>query len=435
MTTYAVLEQIPLEIVPGDELTCGLTVRNNSDVVEAYQFEVVGEVAQWTVVEPSELSVFPGTEQSVTVRFQSPRSWRVRPGEMPFAIRVLPTERPGDAVAPEGVLFVHAFTETTAEIIPRTSTGRRNARHEVAVDNRGNVPIIADVQGLDPDGQLNLRSRPPRVEIAPGSTEFVRIQVRHRRWLWQGTPVTHPFQVQVTPEAAVDPPMPADAPIVLDAGAVQTALIPRGLRRLVAALLVAAVLLAGAWFLLLRPAIRSTATEAVEKPLKTVADKAESAGKKADDAKETADNTEAVVNSGGGPPSSAPPSTGAVKISTAPVTVNLQTNLGASATAKTDKLTVKAKTTLIVTDLVLQNPQGDAGRVDVIVDDKAILTLSLANFRDLDYHFVSPIQINSGKVLALRTVCQTPGPPIVGTTAGQCRVSMFATGTNRIRSK
>jgi hypothetical protein len=207
------------------------------------------------------------------------------------------------------------------------------------------------------------------------------------------------------------------------------------LRRLVAALLVAAVLLAGAWFLLLRPAIRSTATEAVEKPLKTVADKAESAGKKADDAKETADNTEAVVNSGGGPPSSAPPSTGAVKISTAPVTVNLQTNLGASATAKTDKLTVKAKTTLIVTDLVLQNPQGDAGRVDVIVDDKAILTLSLANFRDLDYHFVSPIQINSGKVLALRTVCQTPGPPIVGTTAGQCRVSMFATGTNRIRSK
>jgi len=266
MTTYAVLEQIPLEIVPGDELTCGLTVRNNSDVVEAYQFEVVGEVAQWTIVEPPELSVFPGTEQSVTVRFQSPRSSRVRPGETPFAIRVLPTERPGDAVAPEGVLFVHGFTETTAEITPRTSTGRRNARHEVAVDNRGNVPIVADVLAVDPDRRLNLRSRPPRVTIAPGSTEFVRVQVRHRRWLWQGTPITNPFQVHITSEAAVDPPLPAEAPIVLEAGAVQTALIPRGLRRLAAALLALVLLAAGAWFLLLRPAVRSAAAEAVEKP-------------------------------------------------------------------------------------------------------------------------------------------------------------------------
>jgi hypothetical protein len=435
MTTYAVLEQIPLELNPGDELTCGLTVRNNSDVVEAYRFEVVGEVAQWTVLDPPELSVYPGTEQNVTVRFQPPRSSRVRPGEIPFAVRVLPAERPADAVAPEGIITVGGFTETTAEITPRTSSARRNARHEVAVDNRGNVPIVAVVTGLDPDDQLRLRSRPTQITVPPGSTEFVKVHVRHRRWLWQGEPVTHPFQVEVVGNAATEPPLPPDPPIRMDAGAVQTALIPRGLRRLAFALLALAVLAAGAWFLLLRPAVKSAAKEAVQQPLQEVAAKADTAGKKADDAKTKADNTEQQVAGGTNGAQKPKPADGdAVTTKTAPTTINLATTQTPSSTAKTDSHTVKAKTTLVLTDLVLQNPQGDEGRVDVLVSGKPILTLSLANFRDLDYHWVSPIEIPAKKNLSLRTVCQKPGTPIVGQTAGQCRVLMFATGTNKVKS-
>lgn len=438
MTTYAVLEQIPLEIMPGDELTCQLTVRNNSDVVEAYRFEVVGEVAQWTVLDPPELSVYPGTEQNVSVRFQPPRSSRVRPGEIPFAVRVLPTERAADAVAPEGIVTVGGFTETTSEITPRTSSARRNAKHEVAVDNRGNVPIVATVTGIDPDDQLRLRSRPTQVTVAPGSTEFVKVHVKHRRWLWRGTPATHPFQVEVAAHAVTEPPLPPEPPILLDAGAVQTALIPAGLRNVALALLALAVLAAGAWFLLLRPAVKSAAEEAVAQPLQEVAAKADTAGKKADDAKTKADNTEQTVANGGangnGVPKPKPGAGDEVTTKTLPTTINLNTNQGPSSNARTDTHTVGSRSTLVITDLVLQNPQGDEGRVDVVVSGKPILTLSLANFRDLDYHFVSPIEVPAGKNLSLRTVCQKPGTPIVGTTAGQCRVLMFATGTNRTRS-
>ena len=437
MTTYAVLEQIPLEIMPGDELTCQLTVRNNSDVVEAYRFEVVGEVAQWTVLDPPELSVYPGTEQNVTVRFQPPRTSRARPGEIPFAVRVLPTERAEDAVAPEGILLVGGFTETTAEITPRTSSARRAAKHEVAVDNRGNVPIVATVTGIDPDDQLRLRSRPTQVTVAPGSTEFVKVHVKHRRWLWQGTPATHPFQVEVAAHALIEPPLPPEPPILLDAGAVQTALIPAGLRNLAIGLLALALLAAGAWFLLLRPAVQSAAEEAVQQPLKEVAAKADTAGKKADDAKTKADTTEQTVANGGANGGVQKPKPGAgeeVNTKTSPTTINLATNQTPSSTARTDTKTVASRTTLVITDLVLQNPQGDEGRVDVLVSGKPILTLSLANFRDLDYHFVSPIEVPAGKNLSLRTICQKPGTPIVNTTAGQCRVLMFATGTNRTRS-
>jgi hypothetical protein len=440
MTTYAVLEQIPLEIVPGSELTCGLTVRNNSDVVEAYQFELVGEPAQWTVLEPAELSVYPGTEQTVTVRFQPPRSSRVHPGEVPFAIRVLPTERPGDAVTPEGTLLVQGFTETTAEITPRTSTGRRRARHEVAIDNRGNVPIVAGVAGTDPDNQLVINPRLERVTVDAGATEFVKINVKHRRWYWQGTPVTHPFQILVTPQAMVEPAIEADPVIALDAAAVQIALIPRGLRRFALAALALLLLGAGAWFLLLRPAVKSAAQQAVEQPLAQVAEKADTADQKADaagvdaqDAKDVLTGKKKTTNEGEKAIVTPPAATGGGGTTSSPVQVKLQTNLPAGATPRNDTLTIKEKTTLIVTDIVLQNPQGDTGRVDVVVDGTPILTLSLANFRDLDYHFVSAVEIPEKKTLTLRTTCQTPGQPIVGTTAGQCRVFMFATGSNRVR--
>lgn len=428
MTTHAVLEPIPLEVVPGESLTCGLTIRNNSDVVDAYQFEVVGAPAPWTLVEPADPSLYPGTEMTVAVRFQPPRSSQAPAGEMPFAVRVQPVQRPQEAVAPEGVLKVLPFTATTAEITPRTSTGRRRAKHEVAIDNRGNVPITANLAGADPDRQLTIRPRPAAVVVAPGRAEFATVGLRHRRRLWRGTPVTRPFQVVVDTQA--------DPPIRLDAGTVQVPIIPRGAGRVAALAALLALLLLGAWFMLLKPAVKSAAEEAVERPLTQISQRADDANQKAEQAANTAERAQTAT--GGNAAANAPETPAAVAATpapaagTVPITVRLQTSLAASTTPGTNAFTVPARTTLVVTDLVLQNPQGDTGRVDVVVDGNTILTLSLANFRDLDYHFVSPIQVPAGKTLAIRTTCQAPGPPIVGTSGSRCRVSMFATGVKRV---
>jgi hypothetical protein len=427
MTLLAALESIPLEVVPGESLTCGLTIRNNSDVVDAYQFEVVGVPAPWTLVEPANPSLYPGTEMTVAVRFQPPRSSQAPAGETPFAVRVQPVQRPQDAVAPEGVLNVLPFTATTAEITPRTSKGRRRAKHEVAIDNRGNVPVTANLAGADPDGQLAVRPRPAAVVVGPGRAEFATIGLRHRRRLWRGAPVTRPFQVTVDTQA--------DPPIRLDAGTVQVPIIPRGAGRVAALAALLALLLVGAWFLLLKPAVTSAAEEAVEQPLTQISQRADDAKQKADKAADTAEQAR-TASGGNAPANAATPgpvaATPARAAGTVPVTVRLQTSLAASSTPGTNSFTVPARTTLVVTDLVLQNPQGDTGRVDVVVDGTTILTLSLANFRDLDYHFVSPIQVPAGKTLAIRTTCQSPGPAIVGTSGSRCRVSMFATGVKRV---
>lgn len=426
MTTLASLDPAALDVVPGEQATCGLTVRNNGDIVESYQLQVVGEVAPWTVLDPPTLTLYPGTEQRVTMTFAPPRSFRAGIGELPYAVRVLPAERPVYAVAPEGTINVLPFSETTAEIIPRTSKGRRRAKHEVAVDNRGNVPIIAEVVGGDPDNQLFVTPSPARLQVPPGQALFTTVGIRNRKRYWTGPPITRPFQVMVTPEN--------EQPITLDAATLQLPILPRNFGKVVAALAALALLAAGAWYFLVKPAVSSAAKEAVATPLAQVSAKADSADKKANDAQNSANDAAAAAAKPSASPSASkkasPKPSGAVA-TTAPLALQLNTTVNPG-TAGTATQTVPAKRQFAVTDIVLENPQGDVGRMDVIVNGNTVLTLSLANFRDLDYHFVSPIDSNATNTVQVRVTCQTPGPTLTGSTGGsKCREFVFLSGANR----
>ena len=51
-----------------------------------------------------------------------------------------------------------------------------------------------------------------------------------------------------------------------------------------------------------------------------------------------------------------------------------------------------------VTDIVLQNPTGDIGSVQISRDARVLMTSALENFRDLDLHFVAPYMFRPGRV-------------------------------------
>ena len=62
--------------------------------------------------------------------------------------------------------------------------------------------------------------------------------------------------------------------------------------------------------------------------------------------------------------------------------------------------------TLFLTDLVFSNPSDTAiGEIRLARSGEPLLVLQLQNFRDLDFHFVTPIVVASGQELAL--VCPT----------------------------
>jgi hypothetical protein len=59
---------------------------------------------------------------------------------------------------------------------------------------------------------------------------------------------------------------------------------------------------------------------------------------------------------------------------------------------KTANNVIPAGKSLFLTDIIVQNPQGDSGTLVINgPDSKPLLSFGLDNFRDLDYHFVAPI--------------------------------------------
>ncbi|BCJ56868.1 COG1470 family protein [Micromonospora endophytica] len=435
MTTEAFLDADLVEVGPGSESSCRLEIRNTGSIVESYAIEVLGEPADWTSVEPPAVTVYPGDTGTALVRFHPPRSAQVVAGDRPFAVRVTPTERPDAQVVPEATVRVLPFAAVAPEILPRTSHGRRTGRHEVSVANVGNIPLGVALSGSDPNNQLAFAIRPEVLTVAPGEAAFVQVRARSRKWLWRGQPVTRPFQVDVVADEV--------EPARLDAATVQQPVLPAGIGRVVAALLVLALLGAGLWYALLRPSVKSLAEEAAQEQVAPVAQQAQAADTRAQEAQTKADQAAAAVSAAPvapRPTRSPSPTAGTGVPALPPGADSFSRRLAVTAPAgatRTDQYTVPARRVVVLTDIFLQNPQGDEGRLDLVIDGTTVQTVALQNFRDLDYHVVSPIEIPADAVVTLRVNCRQAGTALdgVGGGGGQCRDFALLNGYIRTVSR
>ncbi|QUQ65952.1 DUF4232 domain-containing protein [Kutzneria sp. CA-103260] len=245
-------------VAPGATATTRLTIRNDSEIVEAYTFEVVGPCAPWAVVEPERLRLYPGTSEFVTVRLTPPRSPEVRAGELPLAVRVLPAQRPRLATVPETTVTIEPFTQLTAALAPRRRRAAWRANFHVRLANQGNTPIDVGLDASDPGEELRYGGVPSSTALRPGEDAEVRLRVRGASPIWFGRPVTSPFQVTATPKDTQESKE-------LDGELVQTALLPRWPLALLPVLL-ALVLV---WFTLVRPAVDSAAKPVADSPSPT----------------------------------------------------------------------------------------------------------------------------------------------------------------------
>ena len=382
-------------VIPGGQATVIVRVRNSGTVVDQVGLEILGDARAWSTVEPLTLSLFPGAEGSATITFAPPRSSKVAAGAMTFGLRADSKEDPAGSVVDEGVLEVASFSDVSAEVVPRSSRGSTGATHDVAVDNRGNVTLNATLTAVDSDRLLAFEIRPPALLAAPGAATFAKVRVKPLKTFWLGAPVTRPFQLQV---AAPDAP-----PVTLDGSLLQGPILPRWTLRAIALgllLVVAGIVL---WLTLIRPAIESTARAQAEEVLAAVGiTPPPSAG-----AGGGSGGASASPSTSGG--ASASPGASAPGSSTAPSTPPIPGGV----TPTDGRLVVPAAPlapppgqSLFLTDLVFSNPSNTAvGEIRLARSGEALLVLQLENFRDLDFHFVTPIVVASGQDLAL--VCPT----------------------------
>src|SRR5215212_685676 len=201
------LGQALLPVEPGGEASVEVTLQNNGTVVDQFTIEVLGDAGGWATADPPSLSLFPGAQEKTRITFRPPRAASTPAGNVRFGVMARSREDPAGSTVEEGALDVAPFLVPAAELVPRTSHGSRGARHELAIDNRGNVPMDAALEGIDPDRLLRFDMDRPTVNVPPGAAEFARIGVKPVRGYWRGPAKTRPFQVAVRTGGADTEPL------------------------------------------------------------------------------------------------------------------------------------------------------------------------------------------------------------------------------------
>src|SRR5688572_22825416 len=128
---------------PGGEAVAELRIRNTGTIVDQFACNLVGEASAWARCDPAVLSLFPGAEDTVYVRFSPPRAATVAAGLIPFGVRITAKEDTEFSQVEEGSVQVGGFAAVQVRVIPRTSHGKRRATHRVEVVNTGNTPVTA----------------------------------------------------------------------------------------------------------------------------------------------------------------------------------------------------------------------------------------------------------------------------------------------------
>lgn len=419
MGAIASLHTARLAVEPGAQTECTILVRNSGRVVDQLVVDVLGDSARWATVEPPVVNLLPGDQAEVAVRFAPPRSAEAPAGPTPFGVRVRSREDPTGSVVEEGVVEVGAFSQVVVELVPRRSRGSRKGRHEIAIDNTGNQPATVEILAVDPDEVLRFRLDQSVVTVEPGTAAFVGLKVMPRDRFLRGAEQAHPFQVLVNDGSG--PPLTADGTMA------QRQVLPKWLLPALLALVALAIVAVALWFTVLKPALTSVARDAVQEETalqaaaaSQAAEAAKAAGEQAAAADKKADaaNNALGLDAEGnptGPPGgpgglgSEPPATGTdfrIQANAAPAGGS-----PAFAEFETDPA-LPADKTLLISDLVLQNPRGDSGILRIVRlsgDDRiTLLEVGLNNFRDLDYHFVQPLRFAPGEKILLTVNCQNP---------------------------
>jgi hypothetical protein len=429
MAATVTLSSTSLAVTPGETGSCEIGITNTGRLVDQFSISLVGADGEWVKVEPPTVNLMPGTRGTASLTFAPPRSAEVTAGTHEFGVRVQSREEPADSVVAEGAVEVAPYREVVAELVPGKRRARRRAKFRLAIDNLGNSPAPITIALRDPDDELRLAAAHPEVTAAPGTATIVKLVAAPHRRFWKGQPKQLPFQV-VT--------MPAEQEPVTTTGVVQQEqLMPTWLLPALAAFAVLVVAAVAAWYALLKPAVKSVATEQAQQQVaraETAASKASSAADKASAAATVAQQAAGIspspdpnssagpggtagstptLSTSGGTPSAKPSSPPASPKPTGPVPLSFriasEAKVVTNGSFQSFKYAASPKKTVRISDLVLQNPRGDTGILRIMIGDNVVLETGLANFRDLDYHYLQSLTAPPGQAVGIAVNCTAPG--------------------------
>ena len=257
------------------------------------------------------------------------------------------------------------------------------------VDNNGNNLASCRLHLVDASGRVDGSFDPPAVGVAPGSSSLVRLKLRAKRSFFRRAERQIDFEVEATE--------PEHEPATGRATLIQPSTIPvRTIGRAVLALAGIALVI-GAWYWVVRPEIRDAADRAV-------ADEVEQLAPTESTTVSTTTTTLPVADEAD------PVATAAVPGE--PVSYRIAVDVGITQ-ERSESMSVPPDSQFLMTDLVLQNPNGDLGTAQLLRNGDVLYTWDLGAMNSANEFQprVSPLPFEPSDNIVLSVACEAAGKP------------------------
>lgn len=360
---------------PGTPAELTLRLHNATEDEQVVKLAVTGDFAGHTALQSETIYLDPDESFDVIATVEVPVS--AVAGNHAATIEV--SGGTFDKFTAEATITVDESVAYSVGLRPERSSSGGGGKHHIDVKNVGNTPIMVEIVPEPTSDLIQIELAAPMVNVDPGASAKVELKVHPRDKFWSGPTQEHPFTVIVT---GSDQEIHQLDGVYAQGPRVRPWLLPAA-----AGMIGSLALGTLAWFTVLKPSVQSIADERAEAAL--VEQQA------AFDA--TVAELEAAAERARQLPLGVP----------ADLRLEVETSAGET---DTDSYTVASDRVLSVTDVVLQNPGGAIGRVALLRNGEVLLESELANFRDLDQHFVAPFRFEKSATVELRVECEAPGP-------------------------
>lgn len=387
-----------------------LTVENLGETTENLSIVPSGSAAAWTTVSRSSITVFGGSQDTVEVTVRPPASSTTAAGSTPLTMRILPLRGDDEGVIAEATLRIAPFDDRRVSLLQPMRRARRRTTYEFMVENHGNQLASCRLHLVDPSNRVDGVFDPPAVGVPPGASSLVRLRLRATSVAFRRRDRQLEFEIEAT-QTDHDP---ASARATL----VQPPTVPRWiLPSLVVGVLVVG-LAAAAWFGVVRPELRDAAERAVDDRIAELSGPLDGGPTPTDPAPPATD-----VDPGGGDP--AVPSAPAATSEGEPFTLRLPLRVAAGGT-NSDGERIPDGSRLLLTDIVVQNPNADLGSAALLRDGSVLYEWDLGAMTSANEFQprLTPLPVEPGSELVFRTTCTGPGSPA----ATGCEVAVLLTG-------
>lgn len=412
MALKAWFAPVDVEIRPGHEINLLLTVENLGDRTVDLNLVPAGISAPWVSIAPAALTLFAGSQQEVEVTVRPPAMPTTSAGNTPLTLRIMPLHGDDEGIVAETTLQVQPVDDRRISLLQPMRRARRRAVYELMVENHGNQLASCRLHLVDPSNRVDGTFDPPAVGVPPGDSSLVRLRLRATGLGFRRQDRHLDFEIEAT-QSDHDP---ATATAVL----IQPATVPTWLVPSLLVTILTVGVAALAWFGVVRPELREAADRAVDERLNefvAAADALTAAG-----SVEPVEPVTPPIEPGGGNPQI--PSGPAVADGE-PYSVRLALRITAGATAS-DGARVADESRLLLTDVVLQNPNADLGFAALLLDGAVVYEWDLGAMTGANEFQprLTPLPVDAGSELVFRATCTGPGSP----PSAICEVAVLLAG-------